>query len=183
VSEQENVMSAALGALGLNLPPDVRPRLAPLEAWRRSLDSAGQAYAREVQETAGASLGAATRFDESWQAICREVLSGKAQEVHLVRDHFLGAFQYHLSVLSEVSDLVRFATSQARRDLPELDRLEEESQLLERKVKNLADRWRTAEDLEDLAAENLAPSPKTIEAVRQKHGYPQAWYDDNSAPF
>lgn len=175
-------MPETLAALDLKLPPDVRQRLAPLEAWRRSLDSAGQAFAREVQETAATSLEAAARFDEGWRTICGEALAGKAEQMHSLRDHFLGAYEYHLTVLTEVSDLVRFASAQARRDLLELTRLEEARRLLEGKVRRLAERWQTAEDLEDLAAESLA-SPKSIEAVRQKHGYPQAWYDDNSTPF
>jgi hypothetical protein len=41
----------------------------------------------------------------------------------------------------------------------------------------------TAEDLEDLAAQSIAPSAEKLEAVRRKYGYPQAWYDDDGKPW
>ena len=61
--------------------------------------------------------------------------------------------------------------------------LEEQADALQRKLNKLSSRWQTVEDLEDLAAESLAPSAEKLEAVRRKYGHPQAWYDDDSKPF
>ena len=68
-------------------------------------------------------------------------------------------------------------------DDPELKLLEVEAITLEQKLNRLAARWQTVEDLEDLAAESIALPPEKLEAVRQKYGYPQAWYDEDSKPF
>ena len=40
-----------------------------------------------------------------------------------------------------------------------------------------------AEALEDLAAESIEIPTETFEAIRQKYGFPQAWYDEDSKPF
>jgi hypothetical protein len=182
-TNEEIDMATPLGGIELSLPPDVHPRLAPLGAWRQTLDNTARAYAREVQEAVRAFLGEAPQFDDALRALYREVLAGKATEVQPVRERFLNAYADRARLLREAHDLVRHAERVAQSELPEAAQLEREAEALERKLKKLASRWVTAEDLEDLAAESIAPSAKQLEAVRQKHGYPQAWYDDDSKPF
>jgi hypothetical protein len=177
-------MPSTPGELDLKLPPDVRPHLDILEAGKATLAESAQAYAGEVQRGVGAILGAVARFDKGWQLICQEVLGGRTAEVQAVRDRFFHAFEERLRHLNEARDLVRFAERVAQRDLPESAQLEHEAKALTIKLNKLSARWQTAEDLEDLAAESIAPSAEKLEAVRRKYGYPQAWYDDDdSKPF
>jgi len=176
-------MPSTLGEIVLELPPDVRPRLAALGVWGQTLDSTAQAYAREVQQGVDAILGAVAQFEEGWRLLCREVLDGRIADVQPVRDHFRRVFEDRLRLLGEARDLARFAERVAQRELPQAAQLEDEMEALESKLKKLSSRWQTAEDLEDLAAESIAPSAEKLEAVRHKHGYPQAWYDDDSKPF
>ncbi len=54
---------------------------------------------------------------------------------------------------------------------------------IERLHARLLARWHTLEDLEDIAAEELAPTAEQVDAVMARHGFPQAWYDEDSKPF
>jgi hypothetical protein len=40
-----------------------------------------------------------------------------------------------------------------------------------------------AEVLVDLATARRAPSPEKLRAIREKYGFQQAWYDEDSKPF
>src|SRR5690348_4551862 len=91
-------------------PPPEGARLAPLEAWKRSLHLSGQEYAREVQAGVRGILGAAGHFQEVWELCRREVLAGHADEVQQLRDHFLHAFEKRLAGLREAYELVQFAS-------------------------------------------------------------------------
>src|SRR5712692_7092366 len=95
-------MSITLAGLDPKLLPEARQRLASLGASKQSLDNTAQAYAREVQEGVRTLLGAVASFEEGWRLICRDVLAGKTNEMHLrARDYFLNAFQERLRLLHE----------------------------------------------------------------------------------
>ncbi len=129
-------------------------RLAPLEAWRRSLALSGQEYAREVQTGVRSILGASERFEEGWELCRREVMAGHADQLQQVRDRFLRAFEERLAQLREAYELVQFASQLAARELPEAQELQAEIAALEPRLQRLAQRWRTREDLEELVAED-----------------------------
>lgn len=174
-------MSSTMGESGQNLyPPDVN--LGPLGAWRQSLDTSAQAYALEVQQAVRSSLGAVARFDSGWQLICRDALAGRSAEMHALRQSFLGSYEHCLQALHEARELARFAQQVTQRALPEELELANEAKMLATKLKRLSDRWQSADDLEDLAAESIAPSDEKLQAVRRQYGYPQAWYDDDRQP-
>ena len=61
--------------------------------------------------------------------------------------------------------------------------LEDEAMDLGAKLARLVARWQTAEDLEDLAAESLAPSRERFLAIRDSLPFPEAWYEENTKPF
>ena len=54
---------------------------------------------------------------------------------------------------------------------------------IERLHARLIARWHTAEDLEDIAAEELAPTAAQLDAVAARHGFPQAWHDEDGKPI
>ena len=174
-------MSSTIGESGRTLfAPTVN--LGPLGAWRQSLDSSAQAYAQEVQQAVRSSLGAAASFENGWQLLCHEVLAGRTAEMHELRESFLSSYRHCLRSLEEASELARFAQQVTQRTLPEESELADEAAMLASKLTRLADRWKTADDLEDLAAESIAPSEEKLQAVRHQYGFPQAWYDDESQP-
>ncbi|MFO0844066.1 MAG: hypothetical protein U0797_16975 [Gemmataceae bacterium] len=162
------------------MPPDARPRLAPLEAWRRSLDSAGRAYAKEVQEAVGGILGAATEFDRGLRLIGEEVLKGQTAAAHALRERFLAAFEDRLRLLREARELVRSAVRFQEGGLPEVGQLEAEAEALERRLKNVAARWLPGdpESLEYFVAEELTPPAEKLKALAASHPPPQSWYDE-----
>jgi len=176
-------MPSTVGEVNLTLPADARTRFTSLDAWRKTLNSTAEAYAVEVQRAVAGVLGALAQFEEGWRLICQEVLDGRTGQAHSERDHFLRTFQEWHLLLAEARDLARFAERVTQRSLPEAAQAESEAAALEARLKKLSARWQTAEDLEDIVAEGLAPSAEKLEAVRRKHGYPQAWYDDDSKPF
>ena len=118
-------------------------------------------------------------FEGIWKACCTLALANRASEAHELRDDFFAAFANTKSIMWEVVQMARRMGS----DDPELQHLEAEAIALEQKLNRLAARWQTVEDLEDLAAESIALPNEKLEAVRQKYGFPQAWYDEDSKPF
>jgi hypothetical protein len=176
-------MPTTLGELDMSLPPEVSPRLESLDAWGQTLDNSAQAYAREVQQAARGILGAVAQFEEGWRQLCEGALDGRAAEMQSIRDRFLRAFENRLRLLGVALERVVHAERLTRQELPEAAQVRDEAKSLEGKLQKLSARWQTAEDLEDLAAEAIAPSPEKLEAVRRTHGFPQAWYDDDSKPF
>jgi uncharacterized protein (DUF433 family) len=148
ISEANRVTADALIELDKTLAP------AQLEASKRSLDHAGKEYAREVQSGVRGILGAADRFKEGWKLLQREVLAGHAYEVQQMRDRFLGAFQKRLAHLQEAQQLVQFASRVAASELPESQQLNQEIAVLAPLLQQLAENWRTREDLERLVAED-----------------------------
>jgi hypothetical protein len=150
--------------------------LESLSAWKESLDIGARAYAKEVRLRVRGILGAAQRFKEIWDACCKLVVAGHTKEVHGARDRFLGAFAMRLAYLGQARELVRFASRQASAEVPEGSELDADIAVLEPMLHRLVSRWQTEEDLEDLVAESLAPSPEKLEAVARTYGGPSAWY-------
>src|SRR4051812_17738613 len=128
-------MPSTLDDLDLKLPPDVRPRLAALSAWRDSLDSTAQAYARAVQQAVSPLLGAVAQLDETSRLLCQKVLAGRAAPMPDLRDRFLQALADQIRQLNEARDFARFASRVAQRELPEAALLEEEAEALQGKLK------------------------------------------------
>lgn len=158
-------MTTALDGSDLKLPADGPARLAALDGWGRALDTTAQAYATEVQQAVRDVLGALKHLHGWWARICDEALAGKAAESHARREHVLRAFEGWRDLLAEARDRVKHAGAVVRRDLPEATRLEGEIAALEKTSKKITTRWQTAEDLEYIAAERLAPSAEKIKAV------------------
>jgi hypothetical protein len=165
------------------LPSPEGASLAPLEAWRRSLDTSGQEYAREVETGVRSILGASHRFQEAWEACRAQVVAGQAAAVQAFRDRFIRSFEQRLAHLREALQLVQFAARVAGRELQEAEQLQAEISALAPALDRLASRWRTQEDLEELAAEDFPLPAAELKAIAAKHPPPQAWYDEDFQPF
>jgi hypothetical protein len=116
---------------------------------------------------------------QQWQRLCQEVAAGRTESVHAQRDAFLAGLRSQL-------DLVRLVDELARVDGTEpanAEDLTDEIANLERLHTRLASRWQDPESLEYLAAETLTPSAEQLDALARKHGFPQAWFDQDDDPF
>ena len=154
-----------------------------LDQEQQGMDEEARKRAAHVQTHIRALLGSAKSFDDGCKLLMRDALAGKATEVQGVRERFLGAFQARLAHLRKGSELARRAGRMAGIDLPEAVLLEDEAKDLGENLARLAARWQTAEDLEDLAAESLAPSRERFLASRDSLPFPQAWHEENTKPF
>jgi hypothetical protein len=80
-------------------------------------------------------------------------------------------------------DVFRQASAIGSTQIPALNALHEALAKVERLHARLVSRWHTSEDLEDIAAEELAPTAEQLDAVAAEYGFPQAWYDEDGKPF
>ena len=118
-------------------------------------------------------------YDATWDGYCELALAGRASEIHESRDRYI-------TLGVDLRNSILEAIEVARREGcegPELEQLEIEAASLGQKLNRLTARWHTPEDLEDLAAEALAPSREQLAAIRDKLPYPQRLYDEDDRPF
>jgi hypothetical protein len=114
-----------------------------------------------------------------WRHLCQEVALGRTDIVHARRESVLAGLQSRLDLLRHVDQLARVDG----RELDEAEDLSDEILSLQQLHTRLANRWQDPESLEYLAAETLTPSAEKLAALAAKHGFPQAWYDQDDDPF
>ncbi len=143
-----------------------------------ALEQMQRTVGAESEKLAGRLVGSSQDLLEQWARMCQEALADQAEAVHERRGKFLDAIASCSSSLKRLHGLVRgghrdTAGGALLADIAALDKLHAK----------LTNRWHTAEDLEDLAAESLANPPEKLEAVRKKYGFPEGWYAQDSKPF
>lgn len=136
---------------------------------------------RLLRQWTGSLTGSLDRLQAIWTEFCQMALRGEAAEAHEMRDRFLETVARRVASLKEA--LAAAQSPDAGGELPEVDVLRRELAGLERLYHKICHRWKSAEDLEDLAAESTAPTAEQFAAVRKKHGFPAAWYAQDSKPF
>jgi hypothetical protein len=154
-----------------------------LDAWRHSLDAAGQAFALEVQAAVRRFLGEKEQFRHGWELLQREVIAGRAAEVHQARERFVAAFRKRAELLRHACELLRFASRVSGQEMPQTEELLAEAADLEQKRALLESRWHTPEDLEDLVAESYPLPAARLKAIAARNPPPQSWYDEECRPF
>lgn len=118
---------------------------------------------------------------QAWRQECESVMRGDmptsdaATTKNLLRS-LLEASRSGLGVFHQASAI-------GLHQVPSLAALDQALAKIERLHARLVSRWHTPEDLEDIAAEELAPTAEQLDAVAAKYGFPQAWYDEDGKPF
>jgi hypothetical protein len=135
--------------------------------------------AGEGRTLASSLRGKGYELARQWQRLCQEVAAGQTEVVHAQRESFLANMLARLDLLTHVDQLARVDG----RELEEAEDLSDEISSLEQLHTRLASRWQDTESLEYLAAETLTPSAEKLAALAGKHGFPQAWYDQDDDPF
>ena len=150
-----------------------------LNLLREKVDAGLAGYADDLRELFDEALGEVRLFDRIWAMGCQMVSAGLTDVVHRERDVLLSASAKYAAALHELARRSR----EMGFDTPDVDHFEAEAAKFDLKIADMASRWQTAEDLEDLVAESLAPSRERLRAIRDSLPFPQAWHEETSKPF
>ena len=158
----------------------VPPSLIAIDRSVNCVGRAEDAYHRSVLDHSFYLIEIADRILAAWHRECEKVLKGDTLLPNPAdtRNH-IGSI---IEALRVGLEMFRQASPLARESRPHLERLQGAIGKLERLHARLM-RWHTPEDLEDIAAEELAPTAEQLDAVAAKYGFPQAWYDEDGKPF
>jgi hypothetical protein len=139
--------------------------------------------ARDVSCAAGGMKGSARTFEDAWQRIVLEVARGQTPAIHTARPQLLNAFTKRLEALRQTHALAAGLRQLGRADTPDPEVLVAEIAGLERLQARVFDPWRTAEDLEDLAARDYPLTTADLNQIGPQRRPPASWYAEESKPF
>ena len=168
-----NGLDSPLSLVSMRLDVELR-RARPENATK-----AAEARRQSLASTNTTILQDRLEYDATWAGFCELALAGRASEIHERRDRYIAL---GIDLRNSIEEAIQVARREGCEG-PELRHLEVEATTLDQKLKRLANRWRTPEDLEDLAAEGLAPSRERLIAIRDSLPFPQRLYDEDSKPF
>ena len=115
-----------------------------------------------------------------WILTWAVALAGRADRAHELRAVVLAGTA---DTLASIESIRRRAAADGR-DPSSLRQIDALIADLRRKLEYRTSRWQTADDIEDLAAESLAPSAEEFQRIRVSLPFPQTWLDDDSPrPF
>ena len=118
--------------------------------------------------------------EQVWLLTWAVALAGRAGVAHELREVVLAGTEKTLASL----EAIRRQAEADGRDPSSLREIDAIIADLRRKFEYRTSRWQTADDIEDLAAESLAPSAEEFQRIRDSLPFPQAWLDDDSPrPF
>jgi hypothetical protein len=118
--------------------------------------------------------------EQVWLLTWAVALAGRPDLAHELRAVVLTGTAKTLASLEAIRRQAE-ADGRGSAFLLEIDSI---SAALRRKFEYRTSRWQTPDDLEDLAAESLAPSEEEFRGIRDSLPFPQAWLDDDSPrPF
>jgi hypothetical protein len=121
-------------------------------------------------------------FKEIWDACCQGVAAGEATDSHTSRDAIADLLKRRMAFLATTLSQVKEMGEELNEPFErEEDKLLAELAHVQRIQREIFDRWRTAEDLEELAAETTALSASAFDALAQKLGPPTEWLRQGSA--
>ena len=135
--------------------------------------------AEELNETLAEGLLVLRAADKTWALFRLAALAGVANAIQGQRDDYIDGVKGYSASMNELAHSAR----EIGFDTPELERFEAEVAEFDRRMTSIGAHWHTAEDLEDLAAESLAPSREKFLAIRDALPFPQPWHEENTKPF
>ena len=176
--------SLTLGEREFGLPLMSKLRMSLLQTLLGAAADRGRAEFRasmieELNETLAEGLLVLRAADKTWALFRLAALAGVANAIQGKRDDYIAGVKAYPSSMYELAHSAR----EIGFDTPELERFEAEVAEFDRRMTGIATRWQTAEDLEDLAAESLAPSREEFLAIRDALPFPQMWHEENTKPF
>ena len=133
----------------------------------------------DVEEVLSTGLQIVAGIEKTWALYRRAVLAGLTDMIQEERDGFLETLE-----VCRFANMLDFAgkTRAMGFDTPLLERYEAAAVEVERQRVRIIDRWKTADDLEDLVADSIPFPSGKLEAIRRKYPPPQQWYDQEETP-
>jgi hypothetical protein len=140
-------------------------------------------FTREVRRLTEGVPGSADEFASVWQRCVRFVAEGQTEKVQASRDELSAALAERLDVLKRLHRLAALGHGLVGQEAADPEVLLREIAALERLKSRVFDRWRTVEDLEDLAARDYPLTTADLDRIGPGQPPPASWYAEESQPF
>lgn len=156
---------------------------APVVGSLENIEDLVRVVVRDVRMAAEGMKGWALTFETVWRRVVMDVARGQTAEMQAVRPQLLSAFGERLSLLKQAHALATWLGELGRADVPSPDGLATEITGMERLKASVFDHWRTADDLEDLAARDYPLTTADLDRIGPHRRPPASYYAEESKPF
>ena len=157
--------------------PRGRDETAGLDAALGGVEGLSRLLIEQMRRVVPLVLSLARAHRPRWMECVAAVAAGHTDRVQAERAALSQDLQAHLEALRRTMRLAAIAESLADEPVAGAAELPAALADLERLRADVFDRWRTVEDLEDLAAASFPLSAARLRELAALHPTPQAWYD------
>jgi hypothetical protein len=154
-----------------------------LEAAVGCLDDLRKVFVERTAGLVSLVLESAEKCSAAWPVCVKAVAAGETGRIHALRDVLYTGLLHRLEALRHATRLAGMAAALEGREVSGADRLSAATADLERLRVRVFERWRTAEDLEDLVAADYPLSGAQLEALAAKYPPPPSWYQEEDMTF
>jgi hypothetical protein len=155
-----------------------------LEKQGPALEQLWGVYLNQVGTAVERLKDSAQIFENAWREVILSVARGHTGEMQALRPQIMSTFERCLSALKGVHALAgKLRRSHGDQAVPDPDILLPEIAGMERQKTRVFDRWRTAEDLEDLAARDYPLTTADLDQIGPQRRPPASYYAEESKPF
>jgi hypothetical protein len=168
------------------MPEDLLLELEPAAPVAGSLEHIEALVGDAVQDVGQAvegMRGSAATFENAWRRIVMDVARGRTAEMQAARPGLVGAFEKRLGLLKLTHHLAAWLRNAGRADVPDPNILRPEIEGMERLKARVLDHWRTADDLEDLAARDYPLTTADLDRIGPDRRPPASYYAEEGKPF
>lgn len=159
------------------LPEPLASARDPLHSQAELSDRLRCLYAEEVSRLVRGVIGSAALFEEIWRQCVQGAARGETEEIQAQRESLRQGFTLRLDLLRRAGTMAGQVNGSASAELAnEIGRME-------RLQERVFDKWKTAEDLEDLAARDYPLSRAELDRIGATRQPPQSWYEEQSTPL
>ncbi len=151
-----------------------------------SLEKVGELLHDAAQVMGGIAekmRGMALAFENAWRKIVTNVAKGQTAAMQAAREGFLNSFEKWLALLKQAHALLTQFHNRGWTDLLYPDLLLPEIAGMERLKARIFAHWKSAEDLEDLAARDYPLTTTDLDQIGPQRRPPASWYKEESKPF
>jgi len=140
----------------------------------RKADELRMAAIALVKAQVDLSHGFPEFISRCWGDLCASVIDGRTSEAQEERAQFDARVTMAVSLAKRAKRSADLAAKFGE-NIPRAEELQDVITQLSRFQDSVLSRWHSAEDLEDLVAEQTAPSAAEFDAVAQRFGPPTEW--------
>jgi hypothetical protein len=156
---------------------------APLAVSLANIEDLMRVVMRDVRLAVEGMRGSALRFENAWRYVVVEVARGQTTQMQAARPRLLSAFEKRLAALKDTHALATWLAGRGGAVVPGPDVLLPEIAGMERLKAGVFDPWRTADDLEDLAARDYPLTTADLDRIGPTRRPAPSYYAEESKPF